>query len=75
MKVEIKNEETRCDRCHKRVSRNRKPVALTTKGVHEAGLQEATILSSLDLCLPCEDSLTKWWARKADDRADSEAAE
>jgi hypothetical protein len=73
MKVEIKSEETRCDRCRRRVSKHRQPVTLTTVGVEEAPKQAADVKASLELCLPCEDSLTKWWARKADER--DEAAE
>lgn len=73
MKVEVKNEETRCDRCHKRVSRNRKPVCLRSDGVEAVNDNPELGVCSLDLCLPCEDSLTKWWARKAFERSDIEA--
>jgi hypothetical protein len=61
-----------CDRCGRRVSRNRQCTELTSDGPKERPRAAAVVDTDLDLCLPCDRSLTAWWARKS---IEKEAAE
>lgn len=61
--VEVKVPETRCDRCDKRIVKQRERVVLQYDGIVHTGASNDSM--ALDLCGPCEESLRKWWARKA----------
>jgi hypothetical protein len=61
-KVEVKTEETRCDRCDKRIAKERERVTLTSSGV-ETNVNPSPSFVEIDLCKACEESLSKWWAR------------
>lgn len=64
MKIEVKAEETRCDRCDKRIVKPRPKVCVMPVGVVEM-VDGLTGPNEIDLCGPCMDSLSKWWDRKA----------
>lgn len=70
--IETKTTEVRCDRCDKRIVKQRPWVMLQAHGVDTIGdmadlPHEKNPHCALDLCKPCEDSLRKWWARPKGD--------
>lgn len=58
-------EETHCDRCDRRIAKQRPLVVLHNHGVDTlAGIECAmNVHAALDLCRPCETSLRGWWTR------------
>lgn len=63
MKVEVTKEQIVCDRCGRRIAKQRESVSLTNGGITQSVVQAEDTNTKLDLCLPCESSLKKWWER------------
>jgi hypothetical protein len=60
-------EYTHCDRCDRRIAKERPRVVVQNHGVDTLAGVDVSIAMNvhcyLDMCKPCEDSLRKWWAR------------
>jgi hypothetical protein len=73
MKVEIKTEEVRCDRCSRKVSKSGGPVSLTAGGVMPAALiEDRNPAQVVDLCRQCLLSLQGWVSRGGGQSADDD---
>lgn len=65
-KVEVQKSEVRCDRCDKRIVKERPRVALTPLGPASLAIDgSADDVPAIDLCSICHASIVKWWERKA----------
>ena len=62
-KIEVKTEETRCDRCDRKVTKTGNTVTLADGAPVLWNAHETFTEAALDLCKSCGESLAKWWAR------------
>ena len=63
-KIEVKTEETRCDRCDRKVTKTgHTATILGNAPTLWAAFEVFEVGGALDLCKSCGESLAKWWAR------------